>query len=287
MKILITGHSGLIGRAVVQRMARMPGVDLRLFRTPDRPRDLCDPAAVREAVEGIDVVFHFAGLLNYRHAESQDMFRVNVDGTALLVQSAVSQGVRAIVLASSQEVYAGLPGCPGPFTEQVPAQAGGDPYGQSKLAGEERCRQLVDLDRTRLVVLRIAAVYGSESLSRDNVIACYIREARTSGVIRVYGQGKRIRDLVWVEDVADVVVQWRKLCGTYNVGGGHAYTSLHIAELVAALTGARVELDPGRSESVGYFMDIGELRRAIDYSPVSLADGLQRTLGMAGVEIHR
>jgi nucleoside-diphosphate-sugar epimerase len=285
MKILITGHSGLIGRAVARRMATLSGVDMKLFRTSERPRDLCDPDAVQEAVAGVDVVLHFAGLLNHSRAAAEDMFRVNVDGTALLMQAAMAQGVRAIVFASSQEVYAGLPDHPGPFTEDGPVLAGNDPYAKSKLAAKERCRQLVDLGRSRLVILRIAAVYGSESLSRDNVVARYVHEARTRGVIWVFGEGKRIRDLVWSEDVADVVAQWHKLSGIYNVGGGRAYTSLHIAELVAAITGLRIELEPTKSESVGYVMDIGKLRRATDYTPASLAEGLRQSLIMAGAEM--
>lgn len=287
MRVLITGHSGLIGQSVMMQLARKSGVEVRPFHAAGQPRDICDPDAVLEAIKGVDVVLHLAGLLNYTKAVPHDLFKVNVEGTGLLIQSAIAQGVKMVVFASSQEVYAGSLGYPGPFTEEAEPKPNGNPYAESKLAGEELCRRLVASTSTGLIILRIAAVYGRGSLLRDNVITRYIEDARTTGIIRVYGEGSRVRDLVWVEDVAKVMTQWERLVGTYNVGGGFPYTSMQIAEVVASLTGASIELDPGRSESTGYFMDIAKLKKAIGYRPVSLGDGLRQSLMAAGGEMHR
>jgi len=278
MNALVTGNSGLIGLALARRLGAIPGVRVRLFRTPEAPRDIRDRQAVREALQGVEVVFHLAGLLNHRRATPEEMRAVNVEGTRHLLDEALAAGISDVIVASSQDVYAASDGRPGPLREETPLRAR-DAYGRSKQEADELCQRYLD-GRLRLAVLRIAAVYGPESLNRDNVVARFLGDARREGVIRVHGQGRRIRDIVWVEDVVGALLAFQGTAGVFNVGGGHPYTARDIAETVTAAVGGRVELDGSQEEETGFSLDISKARAAIDYEPVGFGTGLQRSLAV-------
>lgn len=278
MTALVTGNSGLIGLALARRLGAIPGVRVRLFRTPDALRDIRDRQAVREALQGVEAVFHLAGLLNYRCATVDEMRAVNVEGTRCLLDEALAAGVSDVIVASSQDVYAASNGRPGPLREEAPLCAR-DAYGSSKQEADELCQRYLD-SRLRLAVLRIAAVYGPESLGRDNVVARFLGDARREGVIRVHGQGRRIRDIVWVEDVVGALLAFRGKAGIFNVGGGHPYTAREIAETVKEAVWGRVELEGSQEKETGFYLDISKARAAIGYEPVGFGIGLQRCLAV-------
>lgn len=278
MKALVTGNSGLLGKALVGRLRSIPGVQVRLFRTPEAPRDIRDRQAVREVLQGVEVVFHLAGLLNYRGATLEEMRAVNIEGTRRLLDEALAAGVSDVIVASSQDVYAASDGRPGPLREETPLRAR-DAYGRSKQEADELCQRYLD-GRLRLAVLRIAAVYGPESLDRDNVVARFLGDARREGVIRVHGQGRRIRDIVWVEDVVSALIAFRGKAGVFNVGGGHPYRAREIAETVREAVGGRIEYDGSQEDETGFYLDISKVRAAVGYEPVAFGTGLQRSLAV-------
>lgn len=276
MKVLVTGNSGFIGRALVGRLSTMPDIHVQLFRTSDQPRDICDRGAVHEAVRGIDVVFHLAGMLNYRGVSPLLMYKVNLEGTKTVLQEALAAEVSSIVLASSQAVYAASDGAPGPLTETSPLQAK-DAYGESKLKADQFCIKHLN-GPSQVTVLRIATVYGPDSLTREDVMARFLTDARAIGKVRVFGKGLRIRDLVFIEDVIEAMVRLRGIRGVYNIGGGYPYTTREIADTVCGFVGGHVEYDDSKQEDVGFFMDISKVQATIGYKPLDFRIGLARSL---------
>jgi nucleoside-diphosphate-sugar epimerase len=283
-KILVTGNTGLIGSVLVRYLSRLPNVEVRLFRTPERVRDIYNPRDVAEAVEVVDVVFHLAGVLNYRLPSLEALQRVNVVGTANLLNAGVAAGVKSFVIGSTQGVYANSDGRPGPFSEDTPLRPK-DSYARSKLESESICRTNAAWKCSNILLLRIATVYGQQSMSRDDVLTAYVRQALQSKKIIVYGSGKRVRDMVYVGDVAQAMIELVGHRGVYNIGGGYPYTSAEIAQNVVELVGGRIEFEASKPEVPGFYMDISRLQAAIDYRPLCLRKGLELTLADWGKEV--
>ena len=112
--ILVTGSSGRIGRQVVAALLGqgrpVRGFDLRpsVRQHPDweevtgSPED---PAAVSRALEGATHVLHLGAFMSWAAEDRDAMFRANVEGTRLLLDTAAASGIRRFVFASSGEVY--------------------------------------------------------------------------------------------------------------------------------------------------------------------------------------
>jgi dihydroflavonol-4-reductase len=115
-RVLVTGATGLFGRAVIRRLLVVGSTVRALVRDPARargllgaevdiaPGDMTDPAGLRSVVQGCHAVFHFAAVLN--EFQPPQFYRsVNVEGTRALAEEALAAGVERFLHASSIAVY--------------------------------------------------------------------------------------------------------------------------------------------------------------------------------------
>lgn len=148
--ILVTGATGHIGNVLVRELLER-GWPLRVFLLPGEDEsplaglklqrvygDVLDLAALRRAMEGVEIVFHLAGLISILPGKDERLYQVNVVGTQNVVQVAQEQGVRRLVYTSS--IHAIPPGAQGSIIdESIPI----DPRG---LRGEyDRSKALATL----------------------------------------------------------------------------------------------------------------------------------------------
>src|SRR5581483_8675949 len=185
-RALVTGASGFIGRHLAEHLLR-EGVRVRVLvrdarrwrgpRTEMAVGDLADRAALRNAVRGVDRVYHVAGLTKARR--EADYFTVNHLGTVHLLQACleVNPALRRFVLVSSQAaagpVWAGRP-----VTEHDPPRPV-SAYGWSKLRAEQAalaCSPLLPI-----TIVRPPVVYGP----RDRDTLLVFRAARFGLVPRL------------------------------------------------------------------------------------------------------
>ncbi len=149
--LLVTGAGGRIGRAALPALE----ADGFAIRAPSRAElDLAtaDVGTLAEALRGVDVVIHLAGVA-HRDADEALVNAVNRDGAARLAQAAALTGVARFVFAST--IYAAsAPGRALPFTAMTNDAPHGV-YGVAKRAAEERMREILG---GRLLVLRFAPV---------------------------------------------------------------------------------------------------------------------------------
>lgn len=115
--VLITGATGTVGHPLAALLAERGDRVRALVRDPARaaavlpagveawPGDLADPAALRAAVRGCDTVFHTAGLPEQWLRDREQFHRVNVDGTAHLVEAALAERVDCFVHTSTMDVF--------------------------------------------------------------------------------------------------------------------------------------------------------------------------------------
>lgn len=222
--VLVTGAGGFIGARVVEVLhglgvgtvraaVRRWASAARIGRLPVEIR-LCDlrvPEQVDRAVQGVDAIVHCA------HGGRA----VNVEGTSLLLESALRHGVRRIVHLSTVAVYGAREGT---LDESAPTRYTGDEYGDTKLDGEKVC-----LDAARrgceVVILRPTLVYGPFSQSWT---VEFIERMRSGAwyVPDELAQGRC--NLVYVDDLVQAILRSlraRVAPGeVFNVNGEDAVT---------------------------------------------------------------
>ena len=163
-RVLVTGAAGLLGRAVVAELSgkcQVVGFDMNPGKADDwHTGDLTDASAVGRAVEGCDGVLHIAAVPNIWSGTGETIMRVNVLGTYQVLAAAEQAGVKRVVLCSSDSVVgftvgegAMLPPLYLPIDIQHPLRAT-DPYGLSKVLGEDLGRSFVYRGHLEVVALR-------------------------------------------------------------------------------------------------------------------------------------
>jgi UDP-glucose 4-epimerase len=170
MKVLVTGGSGNVGRAVVAELARAHEVTVLDLKPPAERRQrfvecsVLDLARLTRAMRGFEAVVHMAAIPHPLTDPPQRVFRVNVMGTFNALEASVRAGVRRFVFTSSDStlgfVFMRHPHVPErlPVDETHPLRPQ-DPYGLSKLVGEEICRSFTSGHGIETICLRPAWVW--------------------------------------------------------------------------------------------------------------------------------
>lgn len=224
MKVLITGGAGFYGinmvRYALSKGAAVRVLDVAPFTYPEANRvevvsgDIRDEKAVRDAVRGMDAVVHAAAALPLYTPE--DIRSTDVDGTRIVLEAALSEGVQRVVYISSTAVY-GIPDHhPLYETDQL---HGVGPYGKAKVEAEGIATSFRKQGLT-VSILRPKSFIGPERLG---VFALFYDWAADGHGFPMIGSGKNRYQLLDVEDLCDAT--WRALTlptgvvnDTFNIG---------------------------------------------------------------------
>src|ERR1044071_6101313 len=174
----------------------------------------------------IDQVVHLAARAGVRPSLLEPALyqRVNVEGTANLLESARGHGVGKVTLASSSSVY-GV-NSKVPFSERDPIFSAISPYAASKLACEALGHVYHHVYGMDIAALRFFTVYGPRQRP-DLAIHKFARLIRSGKPIPVFGDGSSARDYTYVTDTVDGVVACTKRefgCQVFNLGESQTVT---------------------------------------------------------------
>ncbi len=301
MRALVTGGAGFIGSHLVDALLARGDdvVVLDNLATGKRANvapgaafvegDVADPAALRPAIAGCDIVYHQAALGSVVRSVARPLTSdvANVHGTLSVLEGARAAGVGRVVLASSSSVYGGATIVPTPESAPLVPRS---PYAVTKLAGENYARVYWELHDLETVSLRYFNVFGPRQRPDSEYAAVVPRflDALLAGrAPRVDGDGGQTRDFTYVADVvrANLLAAAAPTDGcagrAFNIGCGAPISLLDVVAALSAEMGRPVEptFGPRRAGDVRHsHADITAARRQLGYEPrVSFAEGLART----------
>jgi 2-alkyl-3-oxoalkanoate reductase len=241
MKVLVTGASGMLGRATATALARRGDEVTVLQRRPaglpvrEVLGDVADGACVARAVEGQDAVLHLAAKVDVtgRWAE---YVRANIEGTRTVVDACRRAGVGRLVHVSSPSVAHGGAALVGVGAGPADPDRARGHYSRSKAVAEREALAADSADLAVLVV-RPHLVWGPGD---TQLVERIVERART-GRLPVIGSGAALIDTTYVDNAADALVAAVDACGagSHRVHGEALVVSngepRPVAEVIAQL----------------------------------------------------
>lgn len=292
MKLLVTGGCGFIGSHYIRNHLRNhPQDDIvnldkltyagrkeNLADVEKNPRytfihgDICDPSAVKKAMDGCDQVIHFAAetQVDKSIGGSAVFIQTNVVGTHVLLEQARASNIQKFVQISTDEVYGHI--LEGSFTENhllFPR----NPYSASKAGAERLAYSYSETYGMNVSITRCSNNYGPYQYP-DKVIPVFVIKLLNNQKLPLYGDGLHVRDWLYVEDHCngiELVREKGKKGEVYNIGGGTELTNIELTRKLLSLMGKdesmieRVTDRPGHDRR--YSLDITKIKNELGYSP--------------------
>jgi UDP-glucose 4-epimerase len=282
---LVTGGAGFIGshltRALLADGRRVTVLDNlsvgRREAVADGARfvhgDIRDEAAVADALQGVDCVFHLAAQVTIRG--SFDRFHedldTNVMGTARLLRMVDRERVKWFTLASSMAVYADADS-PAPIDESH-SKRPLSPYGVGKLAAEDVSSQIMEARGIPFTAVRFFNTYGPGQTYTPyvGVLTIFITRLLRGEPITIFGDGEQQRDFIHVSDiVAGAMATPGRTPGRYNLGTGRGTSLNRLAAMVLdrLAPGQKPQYAAAQAGELRYSVaNIDAARKALGFTP--------------------
>jgi CDP-paratose 2-epimerase len=324
---LITGGAGFIGSNYVARLIQR-GENVTIYDNFSRggaPRnlewlkktfgeysfsvirgDVREADKIGEAARGSDVIVHLAGQVAVTTSvtDPRDDFESNAIGTFNALEAARLSGRNPIfIYASTNKVYGGMEdvalveeptrwrykdlvnGCP--ETQPLDFHS---PYGCSKGTGDQYVRDYARIYGLPTVVMRQSCIYGQRQFGIEDQgwVAWFIIGAVTGKPITIYGDGKQVRDVLYVDDLLnayDLAIEKIDIAKgqIYNLGGGPANVMSVWAEfgpMLEKLLGDTIEVARGDwrpGDQRVFYADIHKAERELGWKPkIGVEEGVKR-----------
>jgi dTDP-glucose 4,6-dehydratase len=256
INLFLTGGAGFIGSAFVRLlMAEAPRYQITNFDAltyagnPENlagieggkyrfvQGDITDKRAVLDALDqGVDAIINFAAESHVdRSIDSADEFvRTNVLGTQVLLDCARARGVKRFVQISTDEVMGSLPENEQAFFKEDSPFRPNSPYAASKAAAEHLVRAARHTFGLDTVITRCGNNYGPRQFP-EKFLPLMIANAMNDQPIPVYGDGRNVRDWIYVDDHCRAILlvcEKGKAGATYNVGVRNERRNIDVAKSV-------------------------------------------------------
>lgn len=319
MKNLVTGATGFIGSHIAERLKKEGEEVTALVRKTSNTKflssigvkfvygDINDPASLKNAVKGMDVVYHSAALAD-EWISPKEARRVNVEGTRNLLDAAKEAGIKRFVFVSSLAVlgmrdHHGTPA-------DAPYHKSGDSYIDTKIDSEQLAMDYFRKYGLPVTVVRPGFVFGP----RDNKLIPRISDRLGKKQFMFVGSGKNKINAVYVENLTDAIISAARAQNAvgqkYNVTNDSnmtleglifkivdiwkferpkkhipkflAYLVCHVLTAIARMTKAKeppyITKTRIKFLCLNLDFDIAKTRNDLGYVPrISIEEGLKRT----------
>jgi UDP-glucose 4-epimerase len=309
-KVLVTGGLGFIGSNLTTQLVKLgatvtivdnmiPRLGGNLFNVKEIAdhihinfSDVRDSHSMDYLVNEQEFIFHLAGQVN--HVDSirnpiQDL-DINCRGTLVLLESCRKKNRNVkIIFSGTRGEYGSSVKLP--VTEDHPTNPKGI-YAVTNLTAEKMVLVYHDVHKISGICLRITNTYGPHhQMAHDEygVLNWFIRKAIDNEAVPVFGDGRILRDFLYVDDLVDcflrVATSPQAYGEVFNVGSGIPISFIDLAKQIVQIAGTgkatfteftqeRKEVEPG-----DYYTDISKIKRLVGWEPkTSMEEGLKRTI---------
>lgn len=300
---LVTGGAGFIGshiaEALVNRGDRVRVLDNLMTGKRENlshligkiefiEADIRDYTAIRQAAEGVSVIFHEAAIPSVPRsvADPQLSHDVNVNGTFNVLMAARDAGVRRLVFAASSSAYGDTEVLP-KIETMMPNPL--SPYAAAKLVGELYCQTFTRVYGLETVALRYFNVFGPRqdpTSPYSGVISKFVTALLENQTPTIFGDGEQSRDFTYVANVVDANLRAAEapeaVGKVMNLGIGERITLNQLFDELQKIIGTNLKpnYEETRAGDVRHSLaDISRAENLLGYRPlVGLAEGLKHTV---------
>jgi dTDP-glucose 4,6-dehydratase len=306
-KLFITGGAGFIGSAFVRlainqypsafvtnfdnltyagNLDNLAGIDTDQYRFVKG--DIADPRAVLAALdEQTDVVVNFAAESHVDRSISNaaEFLRTNVMGTQVLLDASRERKVKRFVHISTDEVMGSLPENGDAFFNEASPFAPNSPYAASKAAAEHLVRAVHHTFGLDTITTRCGNNYGPQQFP-EKFLPLMICNALNDEAIPIYGDGRNVRDWIYVDDHCRGIMaalERGKSGAVYNIGARNPRRNIDVAESVLSALGKPKSLmrsvvdRPGHDRR--YAIDPSLIEAELEWRPQETWEsGLEKTI---------
>jgi len=252
--------------------------------------DICDRKAVYSLFEtySIDCVVNFAAESHVdRSIENPEIFlKTNIIGTEVLLDAVNKYGIKRFHQISTDEVYGDLPlDRPDLKFEEDWGIKTSSPYSASKASADLLCLAYFRTYGTPVTISRCSNNYGPYQFP-EKLIPLMIEKAQRNESLPVYGDGKNIRDWLYVEDhcsAIDKIVRLGKIGEIYNIGGNNEKSNIEIVKIILEALKKPESLitfvkdRPGHDRR--YAINSGKIQNELGWKPqTDFESGIQQTI---------
>jgi dTDP-glucose 4,6-dehydratase len=307
MKLLVTGGCGFIGSNFIHyQLSKYKDVsitnldsltyagnlenlkDIQKYRRYKFVKgDITDgPLIEKILAKGMDGIVHFAAESHVDRSlyDATAFLTTNIIGTQRVIEAAMKYKIPRFVQISTDEVYGSLSLTDPAFTEKHNLEPS-SPYSTSKASADLLVRAYEKTFGYKVMITRSSNNYGPYQFP-EKVIPLFITNALENKPLPLYGDGKNVRDWIYVEDncsAIDMVLRKGKLGEVYNIGGQCERMNIEI-------TGAILEeLDKPKSlityvkdrpgHDRRYALDIRKIRKELGWKPgYTFEQGIKKTI---------
>ncbi|MFN3395765.1 MAG: dTDP-glucose 4,6-dehydratase [Thermodesulfovibrionales bacterium] len=305
MRILVTGGCGFIGSNFIRHILRRypdyevinldaltyagNSVNLRDIENDTRysfvKGRIEDRELVRGLIKNVDYVVHFAAESHVDRSivDVSPFIKTNIVGTTIILDAIRDSSVKRYVHISTDEVYGSL-GEDGRFTEETPLRPN-SPYAASKASADLLVRAYYETYRIPAIIVRPSNNYGPYQFP-EKFIPLMITNLIKDRPIPIYGEGRNIRDWLFVEDncrAIDLILHMGKIGEAYNVGGNSEMRNIDLARAVLRIMDKKDEMITYVKDRPGhdyrYALDSSKVERELGWRPeTDIMEGLRKTI---------
>ena len=250
MKVLVTGAPGWLGTSLVEALIKKKWAVRCLVLEGSDVKELVEKNAeivygelsknknLSEAVKGVDVVFHCAGIIHPK--KIKELYEVNYYGTKNLLDAAIASKVKKFILVSSNSPIGLNETKELLLTEESPYNPYKN-YGKSKVLAEKYVNQMFREGKIDTTIIRPCWFYGPNQPIRQVTFFKMIKK----GNPLIFGDGKNLRSMTYIDNLVDGLIlaatKKQSKGQTYWIADKRPYETIEIYETIAELLGVKLK----------------------------------------------